>query len=120
MKWNDQYSLNKKTKARLVKDKKRLHCHHCGRFISNSLHYKALFHPYMATVDHLYCKEDIRRNLVSEEENTVLSCYKCNQKRDREWRMNMDKPCKSFNLTQFLRMGRIKKRQYLRARFSIA
>jgi hypothetical protein len=37
-----------------------------------------------ATVDHIYDRRDIRRYLVTEEENTVIACYKCNQERNDE------------------------------------
>ena len=37
-----------------------------------------------ATVDHIYDRRDLRRYLVTEEENTVIACYGCNQKRNDE------------------------------------
>ena len=54
-----------------------------------------------ATVDHIYDIKDIRRYLVSEEENTVVSCHKCNQERNVE---EVNKRRYIFNRTDIIKL----------------
>lgn len=38
-----------------------------------------------ATIDHVYPKGDIRRFVIKDKKNTVLSCYECNQLRNTQF-----------------------------------
>lgn len=77
------------------------HCYYCGAVTdiseeiynnfrtANSWDAKAGMYDYMATVEHLYEKYDIRR--YTELNSKVLSCYSCNHQRGSKRSKRIDK-----------------------------
>lgn len=67
-------------------------CHWCHRKIYRwKLVPKMIVPDDHATVDHIYSKDDIRRNLISENRNTVISCHECNCRRNEEFLIREEK-----------------------------
>ena len=75
-----QKRLNAKRLNSFFADNKTQICYWCGCLVHRGLVKNAKVK--IATIDHIYDKRDLRRYLVTEEENTVISCYNCNQKRN--------------------------------------
>lgn len=57
------------------------HCFYCKTSVIKNRKGSKICRSNSATVDHIYSKTDIRRFIVQEENNVVLACYSCNQKK---------------------------------------
>ena len=84
-------------------------CTFCGKRVILARRGKAPLTMY-ATVEHIYDRSDIRRGLVSENQNTTLACWGCNQKRN-DCRVNDTisdyRGIPRISLTETLRTGEI-------------
>lgn len=67
----------KKLRA-LLRKSRNPKCHYCQQTIYKNAPGDSINKHNSATVDHIYSRNDIRRFLVEERENTVLACHKCN------------------------------------------
>ena len=74
----DQAAQNKRVRKYLEKNGFK-NCHHCGKEVLFDNNVGAQDHN-KATIDHIYSRLDIRRYLVKEKDNVVLSCHECNQR----------------------------------------
>lgn len=70
----------------------KIRCHWCKRrvYITEHVINKPI-EDNRATIDHIYPKGDIRRDLVGYDESTVISCFSCNQKRNEEFVIREEK-----------------------------
>ena len=76
---NKQHHLNRRMLEREFRLNTEVFCKWCNNPVYRAI--GKVNKENDATVDHIYEKNDIRRTLVTEEENTVISCRKCNSDR---------------------------------------
>lgn len=58
-------------------------CCWCDKEIFKPISGQSIPNHNTATVDHIYSRLDIRRNIVKEAQNVVIACYECNNKREK-------------------------------------
>lgn len=84
-------SIGNKHRLQELLDRKHPRCYYCKQDVYHTTFLRGKQLHNTATVDHRYPKTDIRRNLVTENRNTVLCCYECNQSRNIEtWHFVFD------------------------------
>ncbi len=74
-----QHTLNRNKLDKIFKNSVNVFCHWCKQEVFRSKRKRCVDNS--ATIDHIYEKNDIRRYLVTEDENTVCACHKCNNDR---------------------------------------
>lgn len=72
---------NKKIMDRIFKKRGKKFCCYCHERVYRSNDIRPA-PPDMATIDHIFSRLDIRRYLITNSKNTVLSCHKCNNMRN--------------------------------------
>ena len=86
---------NKKKIDAYFKRNKKPKCFYCNQVVHKS-HNERHLHPLTATIDHIHSRLDIRRFLISEKKNVVLSCHKCNDTRNELERIKISKDYSSY------------------------
>lgn len=88
-------SKNKKKLDRIFLKKGKKLCVYCRKPVHQSRNERPL-HPQTATIDHIHSRLDIRRYLIPEHLNTVLSCHKCNDMRNELERLKISMDYSSY------------------------